>query len=381
MAKRDYYEVLGVSKSSSPDEIKKAYRKLAIKYHPDKNPDDKEAEEKFKEAAEAYDVLSDPDKKAKYDRFGHSAFEGGGGGGGFYGGGMSMDDIFAHFGDIFGSGFGGFGGGRRGGGQRKNKGGNLRVKVTLTLEELATGVEKKIKVKKQVACKHCGGSGAKNGSSKKTCSTCNGLGYVVRTVNSLFGQMQTQQPCPQCGGEGQIITDRCPHCSGEGVYVDEELVTINLPAGLEGGLTVTIPGKGNAARRGGVNGDMLVLIEEIPHEELIHSGSTLFYNALISLPDAVLGTTIEVPTIGGKVRVPIDAGTQSGKKLRLKGKGMPVYGGYERGDLQVIVDVFIPKTVTKKEKEILESMRDSESFTPKKKDKEGFFSRLKQMFN
>jgi molecular chaperone DnaJ len=380
MAKRDYYEVLGVSKSSSPDEIKKAYRKLAIKYHPDKNPDDKEAEERFKEAAEAYDVLSDPDKKAKYDRFGHSAFEGGGGGG-FYGGGMSMDDIFAHFGDIFGSGFGGFSGGRRGGGQRKNKGGNLRVKVTLTLEELATGVEKKIKVKKQVACKHCGGSGAKNGSSKKTCSTCNGSGYVVRTVNSLFGQMQTQQPCPQCGGEGQIITDRCPHCSGEGVYVDEELVTINLPAGLEGGLTVTIPGKGNAARRGGVNGDMLVLIEEIPHEELIHSGSTLFYNALISLPDAVLGTTIEVPTIGGKVRVPIDAGTQSGKKLRLKGKGMPVYGGYERGDLQVIVDVFIPKTVTKKEKEILESLRESESFTPKKKDKEGFFSRLKQMFN
>lgn len=381
MAKRDYYEVLGVSKSSTPEDIKKAYRKLAIKYHPDKNPDDKEAEEKFKEAAEAYDVLSDPDKKAKYDRFGHSAFEGGGGGGGFYGGGMSMDDIFSHFGDIFGSGFGGFG--RRGGngGHRVNKGTSIRVKVSLTLSDIANGVEKNIKVKKHVACKHCSGTGAKDGSSKKTCSTCNGSGYVVRTVNSLFGQMQTQQPCPQCGGEGKIITDRCSHCSGEGIVLDEEIIKVEIPAGVEEGMQLTVRGKGNAARRGGENGDLLVLIEEVPSEELIRDGNNLIYQALISLPEAILGGPIEVPVIDTKVRLNVEPGTQPGKVLRLKGKGLPDVNGYGRGDLLVKVDVFVPKDITKDEKKIFEKLKDSESFKPKKKDKDSIFARMKQRFS
>lgn len=381
MAKRDYYEVLGVTKNSSPDEIKKAYRKLAIKYHPDKNPDDKEAEEKFKEAAEAYDVLSDPDKKAKYDTYGHAAFEGSGGGG-YYSGGMSMDDIFAHFGDIFGGGFGSFGGfGRRSsGGRRVNRGSNLRVKVNLTLSEIANGVEKKLKVKKHVTCKHCGGSGAKDSSSIKTCSTCNGSGYVTKVVNSFLGQMQTQQPCSQCGGEGKIITDRCSHCMGEGITTDEEIIIVKIPAGVEAGMQVTARGKGNAARHGGENGDLLVMIDEIQDEELIRDGNNLVYYALVSLPDAILGASIEVPTVDGKARLNIEPGTQPGKVLRLKGKGLPDINGYNKGDLLVRIDIFIPKDLEKDEKSFFEKHKYSDTFQPKKKDKEGFFSRMKQMF-
>lgn len=382
MAKRDYYEVLGVNKSASADEIKKAYRKMAIKYHPDKNPGDKEAEEKFKEAAEAYDVLSDQQKRSKYDQFGHAAFEGGAGGGGFYGaGGMSMDDIFSQFGDIFeGMGFGGFGGSRRGG-RTVNKGSNLRVKVNLTLADVAKGVEKKLKVKKYVTCEHCQGTGAKDNSSMKNCSTCNGTGVVTRIVNSMFGRMQSTQACPQCGGEGKIITDKCPHCNGEGIKLSEEVITIKIPAGVESGMQLSVNGKGNAARRGGINGDLLVLIEETPDKELVRDGQNLIYHLYMSIPDVVLGAPVEVPTVEGKVRVTIDPGTQPGKVLRLKGKGLPEVNGYSKGDLLVRVDVFVPTTLTKEEKKLFEQLRQSESVKPSQSDKEGFFARMKSMFD
>ncbi|MCH4895543.1 molecular chaperone DnaJ [Marinilabiliaceae bacterium JC040] len=377
MAKRDYYEVLGVEKGATAAEIKKAYRKKAIQYHPDKNPDDKEAEEKFKEAAEAYEVLSNPDKKSRYDQFGHAGM---GNQGGFGGGGMNMDDIFSHFGDIFGGGFGGFGGFGGGGGRssrRTNKGSNLRVKVKLTLKEVCEGVEKKIKVKKYVSCSTCGGSGAKDGSSKKTCTRCNGTGHITRVQNTILGQMQTQSVCPECNGEGKIITEKCTQCGGEGVELKEEVITIQIPAGVEEGMQLSVSGKGNAARRGGVNGDLLVQIFEIEHPELVRDGNDLLYNLYISFPDAALGSTAEIPTVDGKVKVKIEAGTQPGKILRLRSKGIPDVNGYGKGDLLVKINVWIPKSLTKDEKKILEKLRDSESCSPKPDKKEkGFFSRF-----
>ena len=377
MEKRDYYEVLGVSRNADAAEIKKAYRKLALKYHPDKNPGDKEAEEKFKEAAEAYDVLSNDEKRRRYDQFGHAGV---GGAGGFGGGGMSMDDIFSHFGDIFsGFGFSGFGGGGRTA-RRVNRGTNLRVKVKLNLQEIASGVEKKIKVKKYVACQHCNGTGAKNGNSYSTCSTCRGTGQVTRVQNTILGAMQTTSTCPTCGGEGRIINEKCPHCNGEGVFSSEEIITINIPAGVAEGMQLSISGKGNAARRGGIAGDLIVLIEEEEHPELVRDGNDLLYNAFITFPDAVLGEAIEVPTVEGKVKMKIEPGTQPGKILRLRGKGLPDVNGYGRGDLLVRVNVWVPKTLSKEDKKLVEQMKASDGFRPGGSEKKSIFSKVKDFF-
>eukprot|EP01156_Anaeramoeba_ignava_P020195 Anaeramoba_ignava/c14069_g1_i1.p1 GENE.c14069_g1_i1~~c14069_g1_i1.p1 ORF type:complete len:384 (-),score=23.30 c14069_g1_i1:564-1715(-) len=382
MTKRDYYEILGVSKGASKEEIKKAYRKMAIKYHPDKNPDDAEAEAKFKEAAEAYEVLSNDEKRQRYDQFGHDGLRGSAGFGG--GGGMSMEDIFSSFGDIFGDafgfgGFGGFGGSRRGS-RRVNKGSNIRVRVSLTLKEMVTGVEKKIKVKKYVTCKACDGSGAK-GNSFSTCSTCNGTGQVTRVANTFLGQMQTTSACPSCGGEGKIIKDKCSACYGEGIVKDEEVISIKIPPGVTEGMQLNVSGKGNAARRGGVNGDLLVVIEEKEDPDLIRDGNDLIYNLFISVPEAILGTTAEIPTVEGKVKIKIDAGTQSGKILRLRNKGIPDVNGYGRGDLLVQVNVWIPENVTRDEAKQLEKMQTSPSFTPQPTKKEkSIFERMKDYF-
>ena len=382
MEKRDYYEVLGVSKSADATEIKKAYRKLALKYHPDKNPGDKEAEEKFKEAAEAYDVLSNEEKRRRYDQFGHAGVGGAGQGG--FGGGMSMDDIFSQFGDIFGSfggfsGFGGFGGGRSA--RRVNRGTNLRVKVKMNLQEIATGIEKKIKVKKYVACQHCNGTGAKDGKSYSTCSTCKGSGQVTRVQNTILGAMQTTSTCPTCEGEGKIINEKCTFCNGEGVLMSEEVISINIPAGVAEGMQLSLSGKGNAARRGGVNGDLIVLIEEEEHPELVRDGNDLLYNVFIGYPEAVLGETVEIPTIEGKVKVKIEAGTQPGKILRLRGKGLPDVNGYGKGDLLAKVNVWIPKNLSKDEKKLVEKMKEAEGFKPGSGDKKSIFSKMKDFFD
>ena len=382
MEKRDYYEVLGVSKSADATEIKKAYRKLALKYHPDKNPGDKEAEEKFKEAAEAYDVLSNEEKKRRYDHFGHAGVGGAGQGG--FGGGMSMDDIFSQFGDIFGSfggfsGFGGFGGGRSA--RRVNRGTNLRVKVKMNLQEIATGIEKKIKVKKYVACQHCNGTGAKDGKSYSTCSTCKGSGQVTRVQNTILGAMQTTSTCPTCEGEGKIINEKCTFCNGEGVLMSEEVISINIPAGVGEGMQLSLSGKGNAARRGGVNGDLIVLIEEEEHPELVRDGNDLLYNVFIGYPEAVLGETVEIPTIEGKVKVKIEAGTQPGKILRLRGKGLPDVNGYGKGDLLAKVNVWIPKNLSKDERKLVEKMKEAEGFKPGSGDKKSIFSKMKDFFD
>ncbi|HAC21203.1 MAG TPA: molecular chaperone DnaJ [Porphyromonadaceae bacterium] len=389
MSKRDYYEVLGVSKDASADEIKKAYRKKAIQFHPDRNPDDKEAEENFKEAAEAYDVLSDQNKRARYDQFGHAGMGGaasGGGPGGFGGaGGFSMDDIFSQFGDIFGGhfgGFGGFGGGQRGGGGRRvNRGSDLRVKVKLTLKEVATGVEKKIKVKKYIACTSCSGTGADAGTAYESCTTCHGTGSVTKIANTILGQMQTSAPCPTCHGEGKIITKKCSHCNGEGIVRDEEVITINIPAGVAEGMQLSMSGKGNAARHGGVNGDLLILIEEEPHPELIRDENDLIYNLLLSFPTAAMGGTVEVPTIDGRAKIKIEPGTQPGKMLRLRNKGIPSVNGYGTGDIIVNVSVYVPENLTDSEKKTLTGLENASNFQPSKSVKEKIFKKFRSFFD
>lgn len=378
--------MLEVPKTATAEEIKKAYRKQAIKYHPDKNPGDKAAEEKFKEAAEAYEVLSDPQKRQRYDQYGHAGM---GGASGFSGGGMSMDDIFAHFGDIFGGGSfgsffgGGFGGSRRGGPQtRVNKGSNLRVKVKLTLAEIANGVTKKIKVNKYVACDKCGGTGAFDSNSYSNCSTCHGSGVVTRITNTILGQMQQSSVCPNCGGDGRIITRRCTNCGGEGIVQKEDIVTLNIPAGVADGMQLSVSGKGNAARHGGINGDLLVVIQEEEHPELIRDGNDLIYSLFLSMPDAILGTTAEIPTVDGRVKIKIDPGTQSGKILRLRGKGIPELNGYGRGDLLVNIQVWTPQSVTRDEAKIIEKLKESSSFTPKPdKNDRNFFERMRNFFS
>ena len=384
MSKRDYYEILGVSKSADASEIKKAYRKMAIKYHPDKNPDDKVAEEKFKEAAEAYEVLSNQEKRQRYDQFGHAGM-GGAAGGGFGGGGFTnMEDIFSSFGDIFGGHFGGGfgGGGSRRGGRRVNRGSDLRVRVKLTLEEIATGVTKKIKLNKYVPCETCDGSGAKGGSAgKTTCSTCNGAGQVTRVQRTILGQMQTSSVCPTCGGEGSIVTDKCTSCYGEGIIKKDDVISIDIPAGVGEGMQLSVSGKGNAARRGGVNGDLLIVIQEIEHADLVRDESNLLYNLFITVPDAILGTAAEIPTLTGKVKVKIESGTQSGKILRLRGKGLPDVNGYGKGDLLVKVNVWIPSNIKKEDKKIIENLRGSESFKPNPtKQEKSFFERVRSSF-
>ncbi len=381
MEKRDYYEVLGVSKSATKEEIKKAYRKQALKYHPDKNPGDKKAEENFKEAAEAYEVLSNDEKKARYDRFGHAGM--GSNSNGFGGAGMTMEDIFSSFGDIFGDAFGGFGafGGSRRGGKRVNKGSNLRVKVKLTLQEIANGAEKKIKVSKYDTCSQCGGTGAADSGSFSTCSTCRGSGHVTRLTNTLLGQMQTTSTCPSCNGEGKTITKKCAACYGEGIIQKEEVIKINIPAGVGKGMQMTVSGKGNAARRGGVNGDLLVVIDEADHPDLIREGNDLIYNLFISIPDAILGTHVEVPTVDNNVKIKIEPGTQPGKILRLRGKGLPEVNGYGRGDLLVNVNVWIPKNLPREEAKLIEKFRESGYFKPDPdKNDKGFFERMKGYF-
>ncbi|WP_436416788.1 molecular chaperone DnaJ [Petrimonas sp.] len=380
-AKRDYYEILEVSKSASAEEIKKAYRKKAIQYHPDKNPGDHTAEEKFKEAAEAYEVLSDENKRARYDQFGHAGVGGAAGGG--FGGGMSMEDIFSQFGDIFGGHFGGFGGfggfGRSG--RRTNRGSDLRVKVKLNLKEILNGVEKKIKVKKYVACSPCNGNGSDNGNSVSTCTTCNGSGMVTRVQNTILGQMQTTTTCPSCNGDGKTITKKCAHCNGDGIVHDEEVISIKIPAGVEEGMQLSMSGKGNAARRGGINGDLLILVEEEEDPNLIRDHNDVIYNLFISFPTAALGGTVEVPTIEGVAKVKIDPGTQPGKVLRLRNKGLPTVNGYGTGDELINVNVYVPENLSDAEKKKIAEMDKSENFAPSKSAKKSVFNKFKKMFD
>ena len=387
MAKRDYYEVLEVSRSASVDEIKKAYRKLAIKYHPDRNPGDAEAEAKFKEAAEAYDVLHDPQKRQQYDQFGFDAPSGGFGGGSPFGGagGFSMDDIFSMFGDVFGGhsgGFGVFGGG----GQQapKYRGSDLRLKVRLSLQEVATGVTKKFKVRKDVTCEHCHGTGAEGGSGTETCPNCHGSGVEIRTQQSMFGMIQTQTACHLCGGEGTIIKNKCTHCQGEGVVKGEEVVEINIPAGVAEGMVVNVPGKGNAGKHNGVTGNIQVYIEEEPNDTFVRDGQNVIYNLLLDFPTAVLGGQVEIPTIdGSNVKIKIEPGTQPGKTLRLRGKGLPAVQGYGTGigDLVVHISIYVPKELTKSEKKAIEELRDSENFRGDKNTKRSIFENFKKLFN
>lgn len=380
MAKRDYYEVLGVDKNAEQSAIKKAYRKLAIKFHPDKNPDNKEAEEKFKEAAEAYEILSDEQKRARYDRFGHAGVSNQGGFGGR--GGMTMDEIFRNFGDIFGDSFGSFFDGGRGGGRpRGQKGSNLRIKVALTLEEIATGVHKKIKVKKQTTCNTCSGSGAKDSGSTSTCTTCRGAGYVRQVRSTFIGQMQTTTVCPTCNGSGQQITSFCGTCKGEGRNYGSETIEIDIPEGVEAGMQLSLRGKGNAGKQGGPAGDLLISIEEKPHAHFQRDGMNLIYELYLNFADAALGVGLEVPTLNGKVKIKVPAGTQSGKIFRLKGKGLPSVQSYNTGDQLIHVNVWTPKSVNSEERALLEKMRTMPSFKPKPgKSEKGFFDRMKDYF-
>lgn len=388
MAKRDYYEVLGIDKNASEDEIKKAYRKLAIKYHPDRNPDSKEAEEKFKEAAEAYDVLHDPQKRQQYDQFGFNAPGAGGFGGFGETGGFSMDDIFSMFGDVFGGhgGFGGFSGfGGEGSRQRPQyRGSDLRLKVKLSLQEIATGVTKKFKVKKDVTCTHCHGSGAENGSKSEACPTCHGSGVVVKTVRTMLGMMQTQTECPTCHGEGSVIKDKCHQCHGTGVVKGEEIVEIKIPAGVAEGMVVNVPGKGNAGQRNGISGNIQVYIEEEENDTFIRDGQDIVYNLLLDFPTAALGGEVEIPTLEGtRVRIKIDAGTQPGKTLRLRGKGLPAVQGYGsgKGDLVVHISVFVPKTLNREEKNMLESLRNNDNFKGDNVTKRSIFKKFRNFFD
>lgn len=387
--KRDYYEVLGVAKNATPEEIKKAYRKKAIQYHPDKNPGDKEAEEKFKEAAEAYDVLSDAQKRAKYDQFGHSmgpqGFGGGAGGfGGGFGGGMSMEDIFAAFGDIFGGreGYGGGFGGATGGPRKHvNRGTDLRITVKVTLKDIMNGVEKKLKIPRLVACPHCKGTGAKDGTAFHTCPRCHGTGYVTTTQHTFMGAMQSQSVCPECNGEGKVITERCSYCQGQGVERKEEIVSFHIPAGVENDMVLTLRGQGNAPRNGGVNGDLLIKIQEEKHPELIRDGNDLIYNLMLDFPTAALGGSAEVPTVEGRARLKIAAGTQPGKVLRLRGKGLPAMNGGAKGDLLVNVMVYVPETLSDSEKAAIESLKDAPNVVPTQATSQRIFSRLRHIFN
>ena len=386
MAKRDYYEILGVSKGASADEIKKSYRKVAMQYHPDRNPGDKAAEEKFKEAAEAYEILSDQDKRAQYDRFGHAGVSGNGRGA--HPGGMNMDDIFSQFGDIFGEDiFGSFfgGGGRQGTGQRRGRGtrgSNLRIKLKLTYEEIAKGVTKNIKVKKYVPCTTCQGSGAKDKSSIQNCGTCGGSGQVRRVTSTFLGQMQTVTTCPTCNGEGSTITSKCGSCKGEGRVYGEETVTIDIPAGVQEGMQLNIGGRGNAGERGGMAGDLVILIEEEPHKELQRDGLNVAYDLHISFPEAAFGTQVEVPTIDGRAKIKIPAGTQSGKVFRLKGKGFPAVNSYEKGDQLVHVNVWTPQNLSAEERTILEKLDKSPNFKPNPdKNQKSFFDKMREMFS
>lgn len=393
--KRDYYEILGVDKKASDDEIKKAYRKLALKYHPDRNPGDKVAEEKFKEAAEAYGVLSDAEKRSKYDQFGHSmgpqGFPGGESGGFYSGGGMSMDDIFAQFGDIFGGGSfgGGFGGGFGGFGRatggrtrrRENRGTDLRITVKLTLQDIAKGVQKTLKYPAFEQCEHCNGTGARDGVAFSTCQTCHGTGTVTEMQQTFMGRMQATAECPTCHGSGKIITEQCRYCHGEGVEKRDKTVAFTIPAGVADGMNLTVRGKGNAPRGGGVNGDLIVRIEEIKDPELIRDGNDVIYNLMLDLPTACLGGPVEVPTINGRARITIPAGTQPGKVLRLRGKGLP---SYEQkgltGDELVNVMVYIPENLTPAEKSAIESLKNSPNMTPSLERKKQIFSKLRHIF-
>ncbi len=382
MTKRDYYEVLGVAKTADGTQIKKAYRKIAMQFHPDKNPGNTEAEEKFKEAAEAYEVLSDDDKRARYDRFGHAGVNGHSG---FGGGARSMEDIFEQFGDIFGGGspFGSFFGGQAGGTRsRGTKGRNLRIKVGLTLEEIASGVTKTIKVKKQIKCTTCKGSGAKNSGAIATCGTCGGKGVVLEVRNTFLGQMQTQSTCPSCHGTGEIIKDKCQTCKGSGTQYDQETIEVKIPAGVEEGMQLSLRGKGNAGAQGGPAGDLLVEILEKPHDILTRDGNQIIYELYLNFADAALGTSVEVPTLKNNVKIKIPEGTQSGKIFRLKGKGLPDVQGYQTGDQLIHVNVWTPKSLNKEERELLETLRNMENFnpTPGKSDK-GFFEKMKDYFS
>jgi len=384
--KRDYYEVLGVGKSAAADEIRKAYRKVAMQFHPDRNPGDKEAEEKFKEAAEAYEVLSDADKRAKYDRYGHQAFAAGAGG---FRGGANMDDIFSQFGDIFGEDvFGSFfgGGGRSRGGEGRRatgqRGSNLRVKLKLNYEEIAKGVTKNIKVKKYVNCSICNGSGAKDKGSIQTCSTCNGSGQVRKVQNTFLGQMQTVTTCSTCNGEGSTVTAKCHSCKGEGRVYGEEMVSLDIPAGVQEGMQLSLNGKGNAGERGGYPGDLIVLIEEEAHPSLHRDGLNVAFDLFITFPDAVFGTNVEVPTIDGKAKIKVPPGTQSGKIFRLKGKGFPEVNGYSKGDQLIHVNVWTPQNVSNDERSMLEKMNSSNNFKPHPdKNDKSFFEKIKEAFS
>ena len=386
MEKRDYYEVLGVDKNATPEELKKAYRKKAMQYHPDRNPDDKDAEAKFAEAAEAYDVLSTPEKRERYDRYGHAGVSGAAGGGAGF---TDLNSIFERFGDLFGGGggFGGFGdffgGGRRGGYQQKRirKGSNIRVKVPMTLEEIAKSTEKRLKIQKQVPCSHCDGTGAKDKSDIVQCATCHGSGQVMRQQQSMFGIMQSVSVCPDCNGTGETIKNKCPHCHGTGTQKSEEVVTVAIPAGVEDGMQLSMSGKGNAAPNGGVNGDLLIVIEEVDHPVFERNGNNLYLNYYVSFPQAALGASVEVPILNGLAKIKIAPGTQSGQILRLQGKGLPQLNSRIVGDLIVNVNVWTPKNLSKDEKESLEKMLDSDNFKPKPgKNEKSFFSRVKQFF-